>query len=335
MSSTTVTPMPLSTANWHWKNKNVTSWGKSWFERELTTIEIKEGDEVVSISEMTDMDGDVELGQRKSKLITIYDCSVDLKWKGTASDGTEVTGRLKIPEVSHEITLDGLSDYVYNWSLSTDSTPAVDKLFAFAKARLPAALETKFAEFPTALIQTHGKDLQIGSQEPSRTSTPAPTPAPGAASSSSSGASAPKVVKQEKKPVNTSKVEVEGSFMASADDLFQMLTDESKIPFWTRAPAQSKPEPGQAFSLFNGGVKGEFVSVDPPKQFVQKWALSSPTWPSEHFATLAATFDQSGDSTKLILSLDGVPTGTEDDIRRNLEGYYIHGLKSIGLGSVL
>ena len=46
------------------------------------------------------------------RLITIYDCKVELKWKGKAADGTEVTGKLSIPEVSHEITLDGLSDYV-------------------------------------------------------------------------------------------------------------------------------------------------------------------------------------------------------------------------------
>lgn len=45
------------------------------------------------------------------RLITIYDCRVVLKWTGTASDGTEVNGSLTIPEVSHEVTLDGLSDY--------------------------------------------------------------------------------------------------------------------------------------------------------------------------------------------------------------------------------
>ncbi|KAL5511262.1 AHA1 [Sanghuangporus vaninii] len=320
--------MPPSTANWHWKNKNVTSWGKSWFERELPTIEIKEGEQVVSISEVTDVDGDIELGQRKSKLITIYDCSVDLKWKGTASDGTEVSGRLKIPEVSHEITLDRTSHYVYYWSLSTSSSPAVDELFEFAKARLPTALEAKFAEFPVALTATHGKDLQVtGSQEPSRTGTPAPATKSAASTSSANG---PKVVKQEKKPLNTAKVEVESSFMASAEDLFQLLTEENKIPLWSRAPAQSIPEPGAPFSLFGGGVKGEFVSVEKPKRFVQKWALSSPNWPSEHFASLVATFDESGDSTKLILTLDGVPIGTEDDIKRNIEGYYIQGLKSIG-----
>jgi hypothetical protein len=35
-----------------------------------------------------------------------------LDWQGATSDGTDVTGKLSIPEVSHEITLDKLSDYV-------------------------------------------------------------------------------------------------------------------------------------------------------------------------------------------------------------------------------
>jgi activator of HSP90 ATPase len=46
------------------------------------------------------------------RLITIYDCKVALEWKGTTPDGAEATGKLTIPEISHEITLDGLSDYV-------------------------------------------------------------------------------------------------------------------------------------------------------------------------------------------------------------------------------
>ena len=37
------------------------------------------------------------------RLITIYDCKVELQWAGTASDGSEVTGKLVIPEVSHEV----------------------------------------------------------------------------------------------------------------------------------------------------------------------------------------------------------------------------------------
>ena len=46
------------------------------------------------------------------RLITIYDSKISLKWTGTTLDGTEVNGSLTIPEVSHEITLDKLSDYI-------------------------------------------------------------------------------------------------------------------------------------------------------------------------------------------------------------------------------
>jgi activator of HSP90 ATPase len=46
------------------------------------------------------------------RLITIFDTKVTMKWQGTASDGTEVKGTLTIPEVSHEIICDRLSDFL-------------------------------------------------------------------------------------------------------------------------------------------------------------------------------------------------------------------------------
>ena len=61
--------MPLSTANWHWKNKNVTKWGHDYFKRELATVQVSEGGQTVEVQEVTDVDGDVELGQRKSKYV--------------------------------------------------------------------------------------------------------------------------------------------------------------------------------------------------------------------------------------------------------------------------
>lgn len=66
--------MPSSTANWHWKNKNVTSWAKEWFERELTAIVIEGTEGNVTISSVRIEDGDVELGQRKSKYASCSLC---------------------------------------------------------------------------------------------------------------------------------------------------------------------------------------------------------------------------------------------------------------------
>jgi activator of HSP90 ATPase len=103
-------------------------------------------------------------------------------------------------------------------------------------------LEAKLATFPGAIIDTHGKDLTV-SAEPNRTGTPAPSgatlaPAPVASTSSSVAAATPKAKVAEKPKVNTTTVVVEAEFRASADDLFSLLTDEKRIPAWTRAPAQ-------------------------------------------------------------------------------------------------
>ncbi|KAF8623342.1 hypothetical protein AX15_006417 [Amanita polypyramis BW_CC] len=323
--------MAPTTANWHWKNKNVTRWSKEWFERELVTISVtgdKEG-ESASISAVTDVAGDVELGQRKSKLITIYDAKISLKWTGTTSEGTEVKGSLTIPEVSHEITLDGSSDYTYDWTLLTASTPEVDVIFQLAKSRLPVVLEAKFAEFPKAIIDTHGRDLTV-SAEPSRAATPSSAPIP--ATNFKQSADSLKQFKPAARDaaISTQTIEVEASFQALADDLYALFTDEKKIPSWSRAPAQSKPEPGAEYSLFGGGVKGKYVSLTPGKEIVQTWSLQSPTWLEGHSATLKTIFDQSTDSTKVTFTLEGVPAGLEDEIKRNIEGYYIHGLRSIG-----
>lgn len=155
-------------------------------------------------------------------------------------------------------------------------------------------------------------------------------------------------------------MKVNATFQAAADDLFDLLTNEKKIPMWTRAPAQvrarilfvtvmvihflsqSSGEVGSEYSLFGGGVKGKFISLDRPTKIVQTWALQSPTWPAGkaqlqilfeyavrfnaafllgHVGTLTTSLDQSTDSTKVTFSLAGVPLGTEDEIKRNIEGY--------------
>jgi len=133
-----------------------------------------------------------------------------------------------------------------------------------------------------------------------------------------------------KKSVNTSVVEVEANFQASADDLYSILTDEKRIPAWSRAPAKSELKEGGEFVLFGGGVRGKYLALSPPKEVKQTWVLQNPSWPSGHEATHTITFVQGSDSTKVTFTLSGVPTGQEDELRRNLEGYYVHGLKSIG-----
>ena len=123
----------------------------------------------------------------------------------------------------------------WEWSLTTERSPAVEKVYNLAKSKLPAVLQAKLSEFPAAIINTHGKDLTV-SADPSRSGTPAPATS---SSSAASPATAPKpAAKTPAKAVNTATIAVDAGFMASADDLFSILTDEKRIPSWTRAPAQ-------------------------------------------------------------------------------------------------
>lgn len=80
----------------------------------------------------------------------------------------------------------------------------------------------------------HGKDIIVGSTEPSRTSSPAPVPT--SANSGVQGLAKRPTGSSQK--INTSVVEVEATFQASADDLFGLLTDEKRIPMWSRAQAK-------------------------------------------------------------------------------------------------
>ena len=109
-------------------------------------------------------------------------------------------------------------------------------LFALAKEKLPTALEAKFAVFPVDLVDTHGKDIIVGPNETSRTGSPAP---PSLSAPISSGAPGPaKKVPASSQKINTTAVNVEATFHASANDLFSLLTDEKRIPMWSRAPAK-------------------------------------------------------------------------------------------------
>ncbi|KAF8896810.1 activator of Hsp90 ATPase [Mucidula mucida] len=316
-------------------NKNVTKWGHEWFKTELTNLKAQgetEG-EAVWIADVFDVDGDIELGQRKSKLITIFDCRLTINWAGTASDGAEVKGRIDVPEVSHENTVDDQEPYGYMWSMTTSPTPEATAVFNLAKSRLTALMDAVFRKFPATMLDVHGRDLTV-SADASRSGTPAPsTPAaaPSPSPAAAAAAAPPKPVKKpDVKAVNTTTVTVEGNFAASADDLFGLLTDEKRIPMWTRAPAQSAAKADTEYSLFGGGVKGTYIALTRPTEIIQSWALSSPTWPSDHTAQLTTTLAQGSDSTKVTFTLAGVPLGVQDEIKRNLEGYYIHGFKSIG-----
>ena len=68
--------------NWHWVNKDAAPWAKDYLEQNLTKITAEEGGVTAKISKVTSMDGDVDVSQRKGKVITIFDVNLRLEYEG-------------------------------------------------------------------------------------------------------------------------------------------------------------------------------------------------------------------------------------------------------------
>jgi activator of HSP90 ATPase len=109
--------------NWHWVNKDVSAWTRQWLEENLTKVKAQAGDVEARISKVQSMDGDVDVSQRKGKVITIFDVKLVLEYTGrqqqckafnlvqtiianrpvgSAPDEAEVSGTITVPEVAHD-----------------------------------------------------------------------------------------------------------------------------------------------------------------------------------------------------------------------------------------
>ncbi len=105
--------------NWHWVNKDVAPWAREYLEKNLTAISAKEGDVSAKVSKIVSMDGDVDVSQRKGKVITLFDVKLQLEYEGIArrpkpgwglltwfvgatKEEEDVTGNITIPEVAHD-----------------------------------------------------------------------------------------------------------------------------------------------------------------------------------------------------------------------------------------
>ena len=68
--------------NWHWVNKDAAPWAKDYLAEKVTVITAEEDDVSAKVSKLVSMDGDVDVSQRKGKVITIFDVKLQLEYEG-------------------------------------------------------------------------------------------------------------------------------------------------------------------------------------------------------------------------------------------------------------
>ncbi|CEO60219.1 Putative Co-chaperone (Eurofung) [Penicillium brasilianum] len=320
--------------NWHWVNKDASGWAKEYLQEKLSAITAEQDGVSAQVDKVLSMNGDVDVSQRKGKVITLYDVKLSLEYSGKTQDGEEVTGSITIPEVAHDTEED---EYVFEIEIYSDASskqPVKD----LVRSKILPQLRKTLATLTGALITEHAKDLQHApGVNPSAGFTPAavhpPTNKKEAAPTATSTTSTTGKV-----AVNTTTVTASDEFRTTAEELYNTFTDPQRIAAFTRgAPRQFEgAQPGGKFAIFDGNVTGEFVKLDAPKQIVQKWRLAQ--WPEGHFSTLEINLDQNDVDgvTQLRVEWSGVPIGQEDVTKQNWELYYVRSIKqTFGFGTIL
>ncbi|KAI8064217.1 activator of Hsp90 ATPase [Gongronella butleri] len=313
-------------------NKNCLPWSQKYFTETLEGLKAENQGDIVEISKMVETDGDVELCQRKGKLITIFDVRIQLAWKGTAKDGTEATGKINIPEVAHDTDED---DYVFDVSIDNDK-PEKQVLRDLVKKKLVPILRTKLAAFSGDMIKNHSSDVYIegGAKTTGQSGVTKERSNVTHINKSSTNTAAPAdAAVPSAKKVNSTTLDEVVDFQTSAHELYETLLDPQRVMAWTRGPAKISRDIDSPYEMFNGNVSGKILELVPDKKIVQSWRLGN--WPAGHYSTVTFEFDQGSDGTQLRVKQTGVPLGEEDTTRNNWNGYYWRAIKqTFGFGAV-
>ncbi|KAL6882775.1 activator of Hsp90 ATPase [Trichoderma longibrachiatum] len=318
--------------NWHWVNKDASAWTKDWFGENLTKLEAENGDVKARITKVQSMTGDVDVSQRKGKVITIFDVKLVLEYSGSTADIDEVSGNITIPEIAHDTEED---DYVFEidiFSESKEKQPVKD----LVRSKLVPQLRKEFQKLAGALITEHAKDIQHapGSNPSSGFSTPRTLPQ----AAPKAGTQTPTSHTSSSGVVNTVTVRDDQEFRTTAEELYQTFVDPQRLAAFTRSPPKvfEGAKPGGKFELFDGNVSGEYLELEKPKKIVQSWRLNQ--WPAGHYSKLNIEFDQNDVDhvTVMRVTWEGVPVGQEDVTRRNWGEYYVKSIKqTFGFGTIL
>ncbi|EMC98388.1 hypothetical protein BAUCODRAFT_67541 [Baudoinia panamericana UAMH 10762] len=336
--------------NWHWVNKDVSTWAQDYLSEHLVGIKASQDDGTsAEISRLMSMDGDVDVSQRKGKVITIFDVRLQLEWtgkvpakgeaEGQENDTKDVSGTITIPEVAHDTEED---EYVFEVEVYS-SDLSKEPVKQLVRKDITPQIRKTLAKLAPALISEHGKDIQHapGSNPSSGFSTPrvlqsssvakqGDNPASSSATATSSNANGSRV--------NVTSLSDQQEFRTTAEQLFETFTDPQRIAAFTRAPPKlfEGAKEGGRFEIFGGNVSGSYVKLERPSYIEQKWRLAQ--WPQGHYSTLKIKFEQNDVDAVTVMRVDweGVPVGSEIDTRRNWDDYYVRSIKTtFGFGTIL
>ena len=296
---------------------------KAYLEEKLAAIKesFEGGLASVSIEKVGKIEGEVDVNQRKGKIMYFYELALEMNWicNLEAQEGISVKGSVTIPEFSNEESFESCEIQVR----TDDGNQRVRELaIKHLVPHIRKTLQLLLADLETI----HGSSIQVGSKSGSKENIKTDDDKLKKSNANyvtgSAGSDAAEVV------VETIHETI--SFGAPKNVIYDVFVDPAKVQGWTRGSAQWTPQVNTNFSFFGGSVQGTVVELIPGEKIALTWRLSA--WPKSHSSIVALTFaddPKSPDSCLLTLNQSNVPRSDLVDTKSNWSNYYFNPIKNL------
>ncbi|XP_026085367.1 activator of 90 kDa heat shock protein ATPase homolog 1-like [Carassius auratus] len=313
--------------NWHWTERDATNWSSEKLKELLMGLWVEGEEGKCEITEVSKVEGEASINNRKGKLIFFYEWDLKADWRGTSKSGIQYKGNIEVPNLSDENDMDDLDISV---SLCKDEPETA--LLSLMRSEGVKKIRTALASYVDFLKTefTQGMILPTANGVTQQQTAQATTKSNVTKIGSCSAAPPPNTGVK----IPTCKFSIKDTFLTSPEDLYRVFLNQDMVQAFTRSSAVVEAEKGGKFRLLDGNVNGEFQELVPEQKIVMKWRFNS--WPCEHYAAVTLTFTDKGNETELKIECRAVPENEEERTRDGWQRYYCHAIKqTFGYGARL
>ncbi|KAJ3351131.1 hypothetical protein HDU83_009210 [Entophlyctis luteolus] len=255
----------------HWVERDCFVWAKAYLTAQLGSLSaIREGGEapVFVVTSIASVEGQADLHVRKGRLITVFDLTVVLTWKGADGAGAPACGQVSIIDFMHDTDVDKDLEVVIAVDDKSQQVSASKQL----KMHLLPKVKQVLAQFAERMIEENSKNLNTNPVEKKQ---PAQSDAKTAASSSFAFVTSAKQKHFEQQAARTAEISLQTHFACTASDIYDTLLNPARVKVWSfdnRVEIESI-EVGKPYSLFGGSVKGVFCELVCDGGLCLRWTL--------------------------------------------------------------
>nr|XP_051704888.1 activator of 90 kDa heat shock protein ATPase homolog 1-like [Oryctolagus cuniculus] len=103
--------------NWHWTERDASDCSTDKPKTLFPAVHLQNEEGKCGVTEVSKLDREASINNRKGKVTFFYEWSIKLNWPGTSKSGVQYEGRVQIPNLSDENSVDEVETGV---SLSKD-----------------------------------------------------------------------------------------------------------------------------------------------------------------------------------------------------------------------